>query len=196
MSKVPKAGREAGSDSISPNPALTGGIFDSGAVCEAIADAIEADDGPTGEDSAAQDAPPAMNCALSIWGGSAVVINEQPAGPVNDRVRAMSLEALNSWFGNRFTEAVSGAPAIWIFGAASLLSRRPRSRSREGRDRHKTFRDHLLILLGDGDSDPFRRRAGTRQALALACGPDLRVRIRFAAAGLDFNDLLKGSIGS
>jgi hypothetical protein len=25
--------------------------------------------------------------ALTIWGGKAVVVNEQPAGPVNDRVR-------------------------------------------------------------------------------------------------------------
>jgi hypothetical protein len=30
--------------------------------------------------------------ALAIWGGKAVVVNEQPSGPVNDRVRVMSFE--------------------------------------------------------------------------------------------------------
>lgn len=44
--------------------------------------------------------------ALAIWGGKAVVINEQPHGPVNDRVRVMSVEAMSSWFANRQTEVV------------------------------------------------------------------------------------------
>ena len=39
--------------------------------------------------------------ALAIWGGKAVVVNEQPYGPVNDRVRVMSFESMNSWFANR-----------------------------------------------------------------------------------------------
>jgi Family of unknown function (DUF5906) len=42
--------------------------------------------------------------ALAIWGGKAVVVNEQPHGPVNDRVRVMSFESMNSWFANRYTE--------------------------------------------------------------------------------------------
>jgi hypothetical protein len=46
--------------------------------------------------------------SLTIWGGKAVVVNEQPLGPVNDRVRVMSFDSMNSWFGNRYTE-ISGA---------------------------------------------------------------------------------------
>ena len=42
--------------------------------------------------------------ALAIWGGKAVVVNEQPHGPVNDRVRVMSFKSMNSWFANRYTE--------------------------------------------------------------------------------------------
>lgn len=42
--------------------------------------------------------------ALAIWGGKAVVVNEQPHGPVNDRVRVMSFESMSSWFANRYTE--------------------------------------------------------------------------------------------
>jgi hypothetical protein len=42
--------------------------------------------------------------ALAIWGGKAVVVNEQPHGPVNDRVRIMSFDSMNSWFANRYTE--------------------------------------------------------------------------------------------
>jgi hypothetical protein len=42
--------------------------------------------------------------ALAIWGGKAVVVNEQPHGPVNDRVRVMSFDSMNSWFANRYTE--------------------------------------------------------------------------------------------
>ena len=44
--------------------------------------------------------------ALVRLGGKAVVVNEQPAGPVNDRVRVMSFESMNSWFANRYTEIV------------------------------------------------------------------------------------------
>jgi hypothetical protein len=177
MTKVPMAGREAGSDSISPNPALNRGVFDSRAACEAIADAIEADDGPTGAphsfiadmiesdddfaradltgaggmvtligkreandgptgaDTAAQDAPPATarsmgfdvaelnkSYALAIWGGKAVVVNEQPAGPIHDRIQVMSLDALQSWFSNRITQVMAVCPPT------SAPGRPPRSR--------------------------------------------------------------------
>ncbi len=47
------------------------------------------------------------NYALAIWGGKAAVINEQEDGPILDRVRMMTLEAMNSWFGNRLTEVKS-----------------------------------------------------------------------------------------
>jgi hypothetical protein len=50
-----------------------------------------------------------------------------------------------------------------------------------------------LVLLGDGDSDPFlTRHALTRASARLtAARPDLRVRVRFAPDGYDFNDLLQ-----
>ncbi|MCK1367298.1 primase-helicase family protein [Bradyrhizobium sp. 62] len=44
--------------------------------------------------------------ALAIWGGKALVVNEQPHGPVNDRVRLMTFESMNSWFANRQTEVM------------------------------------------------------------------------------------------
>ncbi len=40
------------------------------------------------------------------WGGKAVVVNEQPAGPLNDRDRVMPFRSMNSWFANRHTEIV------------------------------------------------------------------------------------------
>jgi hypothetical protein len=55
--------------------------------------------------------------ALAIWGGKAVVVNEQPSGPVNDRVRVMSFDSMNSWFANRYTEIVGSdgkvRPVTW-----------------------------------------------------------------------------------
>lgn len=48
------------------------------------------------------------NHALAIWGGKAVVVNERPDGPINDRVRVMSFDSMDSWFANRITQ-VQGA---------------------------------------------------------------------------------------
>ena len=50
--------------------------------------------------------PEEINCdyALVLWGGRAVVIKEQPAGPIEDRVRVLSIEAFDHWFANKFTE--------------------------------------------------------------------------------------------
>jgi hypothetical protein len=52
--------------------------------------------------------------ALAIWGGKAVVVNEQPCGPANDRIRIMTLDSMTSWFANRFTEVVGadGKPRV------------------------------------------------------------------------------------
>ena len=66
--------------------------------------------------------------ALAIWGGKAVVINEQPSGPVNDRVRVMPFESMNSWFANRFTE-IEGSdgkvrPVTWAKAWHSHRDRR------------------------------------------------------------------------
>lgn len=45
--------------------------------------------------------------ALVLWGGRAVVVKEQPDGPIEDRVRVLSVEAFDQWFANRFTEVIA-----------------------------------------------------------------------------------------
>jgi hypothetical protein len=44
--------------------------------------------------------------ALVLMGSKAVVVKEQPAGPVEDRVRVLSIEAFRAWFSNRPTEVL------------------------------------------------------------------------------------------
>ncbi len=46
------------------------------------------------------------NHALVLMGSRAVVVKERPDGPIEDRVRFLSLEAFYAWFGNCFTEVV------------------------------------------------------------------------------------------
>lgn len=125
------------------------------------------------------------NYALAIWGGKAVVVNEQPSGPVNDRVRVMSLEAMNSWFGNRFTEIVGSDGKIRAVTWAKAWHSHPDRRSYEGVEfwpnpdgakgtpgylnfwrgfdvapspagSYSIFRDHLLTNVCDGDLDLFK----------------------------------------
>lgn len=66
--------------------------------------------------------------AAVVWGGKTVVVNEQSAGPVNDRVRVMTFDALNSWFANRFTEVVGSdgkiRPVTWAKAWQSHPDRR------------------------------------------------------------------------
>lgn len=50
-----------------------------------------------------------------------------------------------------------------------------------------------LILLGDGDSDPFTTQMALRRAAARHARDGRRVGVRFAPAGLDFNDLLQAN---
>ncbi|MBN8976334.1 MAG: hypothetical protein J0I08_07640 [Rhizobiales bacterium] len=126
MSDLPNGGRESAAETISANPALSGGVSLSSLNAtqwdKDIVNLIEGEDDvavpPVGDDkpSDAEAASPRSwgfdvaeinrNYALAIWGGKAVVINEQPNGPVNDRVRVMSFESMNSWFANRRTEIV------------------------------------------------------------------------------------------
>jgi hypothetical protein len=44
--------------------------------------------------------------ALVLWGGRAVIVTGQPDGPIEDRVRVLSIDAFDHWFSNRFTEFV------------------------------------------------------------------------------------------
>ncbi|MEY9607012.1 hypothetical protein ABIF74_011765 [Bradyrhizobium japonicum] len=168
-----------------------------------IADIVEEGDdefdgaGPqgVGEGAGAENASPRawgfdvqeinLSYALAIWGGKAVVINEQPAGPVNDRVRVMSVESMNSWFANRFTEIVGSdgkvRPVTWAKAWHSHRDRRqydgveffpnpdgaPSTPNYlnfwRGFDvmpspagSYNIFRDHLLTNVCDGDSDLFK----------------------------------------
>jgi hypothetical protein len=122
--------------------------------------------------------------ALAIWGGKAVVVNEQPAGPVNDRVRVMSFESMNSWFANKHTEVVGSDGKIRVVTWAKAWHSHPDRRSYDGVEffpnpdgakgtpgylnfwhgfdvapapvgSYKTFRDHLLTNVCDGDSALF-----------------------------------------
>ena len=56
------------------------------------------------------------------------MVNEQPSGPVNDRVRVMSLNSMNSWFANRYTEIVGSdgkvRPVTWAKAWHSHRDRR------------------------------------------------------------------------
>lgn len=45
--------------------------------------------------------------ALVLWGGRAVVVKERPDGPIEDRVRVLSIEAFDHWYSNKFTEIVA-----------------------------------------------------------------------------------------
>lgn len=47
-----------------------------------------------------------------------------------------------------------------------------------------------LVLLGDGDSDPFLTRNALTRAKARHAREDRAVRVRFAPDGLDFNDMI------
>jgi hypothetical protein len=123
--------------------------------------------------------------ALAIWGGKAVVVNEQPSGPVNDRVRVMSVESMNSWFANRFTEIVGSdgkvRPVTWAKAWHSHRDRRqydgveflpnpdgaPSTPNYmnfwRGFDvmpspagSYNIFRDHLFNNVCDGDPDLFQ----------------------------------------
>ena len=42
---------------------------------------------------------------LVLWGGRAVVVKERADGPIEDRVRVLTIEAFCHWFSNRFTVA-------------------------------------------------------------------------------------------
>ncbi|RXG87348.1 hypothetical protein EAS62_36010 [Bradyrhizobium zhanjiangense] len=123
--------------------------------------------------------------ALAIWGGKAVVVNEQPSGPVNDRVRVMMFESMNSWFGNRFTEMVGSDGKIRAVTWAKAWHSHPDRRSYDGVEfwpnpdgtkgtpgylnfwrgfdvapspagSYSIFRDHLLTNVCDGDLDLFK----------------------------------------
>ena len=52
-----------------------------------------------------------------------------------------------------------------------------------------------LILLGDGDSDPFTTQMALARGAARYARPGLSVRVAMAPQGRDFNDVLTGKEG-
>jgi hypothetical protein len=70
--------------------------------------------------------------ALAIWGGKAIVVNEQPHGPLNDRVRVLTLEAMHSWFANRVTEIEGADGKIKVVSWAKAWHAHPRRRQYPG----------------------------------------------------------------
>jgi hypothetical protein len=122
--------------------------------------------------------------ALAIWGGKAVVVNEQPSGPVNDRVRVMSFDSMNSWFANRYTEIVGSDGKVRPVTWAKAWHSHPDRRQYEGVEffpnpdgapgtpnylnfwrgfdvapspagSYRVFRDHLLTNVCGGDENLF-----------------------------------------
>lgn len=125
------------------------------------------------------------NYAVAIWGGKTVVVNEQAAGPVNDRVRVMSFESQNSWFANRYTEIKGSDGKVRAVTWAQAWQRHPDRRQYEGIEffpnpdgargtpnylnfwrgfdvtpspagKYDVFRDHLLTNVCNGDPELFK----------------------------------------
>ncbi|WP_154073226.1 primase-helicase family protein [Bradyrhizobium erythrophlei] len=179
----------------SVNPALTGGVFRSGSENPHETIAALIDGGDDSEAVEAENTSPRAwgfdveeinrSYALAIWGGKAVVVNEQPSGPVNDRVRVMSFESMNPWFANRYTEIVGSdgkvRPVTWAKAWHSHRDRRqydgveffPNPDGAAGTPSYlnfwrgfdvkpspagsyHVFRDHLLTNVCGGDENLFK----------------------------------------
>jgi Family of unknown function (DUF5906) len=157
----------------------------------AIADMIEAEE--TAPDAPAPSPQPwgfdveklNQSYALAIWGGKAVVVNEQPAAPVNERVRVLTLEAMNSWFANSVTQVPGADGKIKTVSWAKAWHTHPMRRDYAGVEffpnpdgapntpgylnfwrgfaikpspagSYGIFRDHLFTNVCDGDDSLFR----------------------------------------
>lgn len=122
--------------------------------------------------------------ALVLMGSKAVMVREQGAGPIEDRLRIISVDAFRQWFSNRFTETVNPQGDLKVVTwATRWLSARGRRQFQgiefnPGPDAQATdgylnlwrgfaveprkggsyaiFRDHLLNNVCDGDPDLFR----------------------------------------
>lgn len=70
--------------------------------------------------------------AFVIWGGKAVVVNEQPSGPINDRVRLLSFDSVNQWYANKFTEVRGADGKVKPVTFATAWLRHPRRRQYDG----------------------------------------------------------------
>lgn len=123
--------------------------------------------------------------ALVLMGSKAVVVKEQPGGPIEDRVRVLSIDAVNHWFANKFTQVVGSDGKIrvvtWAAAWRSHRRRRqfagmeffPNPDGAEGQPNYlnlwrgfgpkpsnegsySIFRDHLLNNVCRGDDALFK----------------------------------------
>lgn len=124
--------------------------------------------------------------ALLLMGSKAVVLHEQPNGPIEDRVRILVIDALKAWYSNRFTEVWDAAGKIkrmtwaarWLAdhgrrqfkgleffpnpdGAPATLNyfnlwRGFGVEPDAGAGHYTVFRDHLLYNVCDGDQELYR----------------------------------------
>ncbi|MDT3684135.1 MAG: DUF5906 domain-containing protein [Pseudorhodoplanes sp.] len=160
---------------------------------ETASDAPAAAERPSAAESDAPATPRAMGFdvaeinrehALVLMGSKAVVVKEQPAGPIEDRVRVLSIEAFRAWYSNRPTEVVGSDGKIKAtnWGAAWLTHKRrrqyagieffPNPDGAEGTHdylnlwrgygvesaragSYAIFRDHLFNNVCDGDPEIF-----------------------------------------
>lgn len=122
--------------------------------------------------------------ALVLWGSKAVVVKEKPEGPIEDRVRVLSLDAFYRWFDNKHTEVIGADGKIkaitwgraWVThcrrrqfagieffpnpdgvaGVAGYLNLwRGFGVTPSAEGSYTVFRDHLLNNVCAGDRDIF-----------------------------------------
>lgn len=123
--------------------------------------------------------------ALILMGQKAVIVKENAGGPIDDRLRVLTIEAFRYWFGNKFTEVRDQRGAVKVVTWAQAWLSHPDQRKFSGLefhpDRHnapgsagyfnlwrgfafepkakpngwKTFRDHLLHNICAGDETIF-----------------------------------------
>lgn len=70
--------------------------------------------------------------ALVLMGSKAVIIHEQDAGPIEDRVRVLTLDAFRAWYLNRFTQVVGADGKIKVVTWADRWLRERKRRQYRG----------------------------------------------------------------
>jgi hypothetical protein len=121
--------------------------------------------------------------ALVLMGSKAVILRERDNGPIEDRVRILSLDAFRAWYSNRFTEVFGKDKKIGSVTFAEAWLRHRNRRQYEGLEFHpdsaraagtpgyfnlwrgfavepkakqggySIFRDHLLNNICEGDRE-------------------------------------------
>jgi hypothetical protein len=118
------------------------------------------------------------------------------------------------WTAHQAAGRTIGDTAFWAAGDLGNLAgralrtilhptlRRPNGRAQSVPDRYPDPDDQglaipdsveELILLGDGDSEPLLTECAMERAARRYANEGRKIRIAFAPAGLDFNDLLQGA---